>query len=70
MTRLQFIFSLSSGAAAMSGGYLLASAGVADWGLFWVGGAIAGVATFTAVKSSLADGGVRIRRLMPVPVER
>ena len=70
MTRSQFIFSLLSGASAMGGGFMLATAGVADWGLFWVGSAIAAVATFTAVKINLADGALRLRGAVPVPVER
>lgn len=70
MTRAQFFFSLGSGAAVASGGFLLATAGVADWGLFWVGSAIAAVAVVSAVKSSEIAGTGRSRRLLAVPVER
>ena len=37
MTSPQFIFSLTCGFALMLGGYHLANAAVASWGLFWVG---------------------------------
>ena len=44
MTRAQFIFSLGSGSALLVAGAALAVSGVGDWGLFWVGGLISGVA--------------------------
>ena len=47
MTRAQFIFSLGSGSALLVAGAALAVSGVGDWGLFWVGGLISGVATHT-----------------------
>lgn len=43
MTRPQLIFSLGSGAGLAVLGAVLASANVADWGLFWVGIGVAGV---------------------------
>jgi len=70
MTRSQFIFSLTSGAAAMSGGYWLAAAAVADWGLFWVGSSITAMAVFTAVKANLPEGSWSDRSLALAPVER
>ena len=43
MTTRQFYFSGLTGLALCISGAALASAGVASWGLFWVGAAITGI---------------------------
>ncbi len=61
MTNTQFIFSLATGLALASAGFAMASSQFADWGLFWVGVAVASVA--------LADQFHTRRILVPVTVE-
>ncbi len=52
MTRSQFIFSLVIGLALMAAGAVLASGGIADWGLFWVGALISGLTLGTHARES------------------
>ena len=61
MTRAQFIFSLGSALGLAATGFGLASSGVADWGLFWVGIAIGSV--------TLAQQNWSANRLIPAPAK-
>lgn len=66
MTRAQFIFSLGSGAALLTAGAALAGAGIADWGLFWVGSIIAALSLATRLKASGFTATLDLPRLLPV----
>ena len=61
MTRAQFIFSLGSGSALLVAGAALAVSGVGDWGLFWVGGLISGVALSGCAKQARVPAPLPIR---------
>jgi hypothetical protein len=50
MTTGQLIFSLGVGLAVLASGAALALGGLADWGLFWAGAAVSGLALFTHLK--------------------
>ena len=50
MTTGQLIFSLGVGLAVLASGAALAIGGLADWGLFWAGAAVSGLALFTHLK--------------------
>ena len=54
MIRSQFVFSLVIGAALMAAGTALATSGVADWGLFWVGALVSTLALGARARTSEA----------------
>jgi hypothetical protein len=66
MTRAQFIFSLGSGAALLTAGAALASAGIADWGLFWVGSIIGALSLATRLKESGVAATLPAPRPLPI----
>ena len=70
ITQRQFHFSWATGTALMAGGAALASTGNADWGLFWVGGLITGLALTARLKAATeratARGSSRDLVLRPV----
>ena len=66
MTRAQFIFSLGSGAGLLALGAALASSGVGDWGLFWVGGIVSIVTLASVGKLSPAPAMTPIPQALPL----
>ncbi len=64
MIKSQFIFSLVVGAALMAAGAALATGGVTDWGLFWVGALISSLTLGTHARESKALPPVTAQALM------
>lgn len=60
ITQRQFHFSWVTGTALMIGGTALAATGSADWGLFWVGGLITGLALSARLQMGPAREPARI----------
>ena len=63
ITQRQFHFSWVTGTALMIGGTALAATGSADWGLFWVGGLITGLALSARMRTVTAGEPQRISSL-------
>ncbi len=64
MIRSQFVFSLVIGAALMAAGAALATGGIADWGLFWVGALISSLTLGTRARETAALQPVTARALL------
>lgn len=60
ITQRQFHFSWATGTALMTAGAALAATGTADWGLFWVGGLITGLALSARLRAGQERAPARI----------
>jgi hypothetical protein len=60
ITQRQFHFSWATGTALMTAGAVLAANGTADWGLFWVGGLITGLALSARLRAAPEGHAARV----------
>lgn len=63
------LFSFFTGSAVLAAGAGVASAGIADWGLFWVGAIICSVALSTLLGDDRTPRPILLQAAQPEPAK-